>query len=529
MDRTYSDAIKALNSLQSNAAVVDAIRLSGRKLNRQAISEMIEWCRKIGYEPSDFNHLNPIHIAGTKGKGSTSAFISSILAQYLPSIAAFPHSGTLHKVGLFTSPHLRFVRERIRIDNTPLSEAAFASYFFQTWDRLEASAAAAGEPTNPCAKPVYFRFLTLMALHTYMSEGVDTAVVECGIGGEYDSTNILVRPTVTGITSLGIDHTHLLGNTIPEIAWHKAGVMKKGSVCYTVQQPEAAMAVLRERATERGSELRLVAQRHPQIVSGEVALGLAADFQKTNASLAVEIAAEHLRVLGLNNLDVKEKLPDEFVRGLEQVKWEGRCETRLEGPIGWHLDGGHTLESIIVAGEWYAERILTSRISPSDISSREAASVASTDPKERPPRILLFNQQTRAGLPLLKTLRGLLSDQLQEAHPFSHVIFCSNITFADSGFRPDLVSINVSEKVLEDLSVQKELAQGWEDIDGGGSEVFVVRTIEDAVEKARQIASSWTGGNAQRGGSTGEGDIKVLVTGSVHLIGGVLEVLATET
>ncbi|MCJ1379885.1 Folylpolyglutamate synthetase [Xylographa soralifera] len=528
MDRTYSDAVRALNSLQSNASVVNAIRLSGGKMNAQAISEMIDWCRKIGYEPSDFNRLNAIHIAGTKGKGSTSAFIFSILAQYLPFHAETAQAAKLHKIGLYTSPHLRFVRERIQINNAPLSEAAFASYFFQTWDRLEASAAAAGEPTNPCAKPVYFRYLTLMALHTYMTEGVNTAVVECGIGGEYDSTNILVRPTVTGITSLGIDHTIVLGNTITEIAWHKAGVMKKGSVCYTVQQPEAAMAVLQERATERGSELRLVAERHPQIVSGEVVLGLAADFQKTNASLAIAIAAEHLRVLGFKGLDVKGELPEEFIRGLEQVKWGGRCETRLEGPIGWHLDGGHTLESITVAGEWYAERVLASHGSPPEHSSKAAALVASSDAKATSPRILLFNQQTRAGLPLLRTLHALLSNQLQEAHPFSHVIFCSNVTFANSGFRPDLISINVSEEELEDLRVQKELAQGWENIDGKGSEVFVVRTIEDAVKKARQIARTRTGGDVQRGGTIAEGDIKVLVTGSVHLVGGVLEVLAAE-
>ena len=434
----------------------------------------------------------------------------------------------LHKIGLYTSPHLRFVRERIQIDNAPLSEAAFASYFFQTWDRLEASAAAAGEPTNPCAKPVYFRFLTLMALHTYMNERVETAVVECGIGGEYDSTNILLRPTVTGITSLGIDHTAVLGNTIEEIAWHKAGIMKKGSVCYTVPQPEAALAVLRERAKERGSELRVVAERHPQIVSGDVVLGLAADFQKTNASLAVEIAAEHLRVLGYKGLDVKAKLPAEFVRGLEQVKWGGRCETRLEGPIGWHLDGGHTLESITVAEEWYAECVLASHTSSPENPSQETTPSSSPTATPTPPRILLFNQQTRAGLPLLRTLHTLLSTHLQSAHPFSHVIFCSNVTFADSGFRPDLVSVNVSAEELQDLRVQKELARGWEGIDGTGGEVFIVRTIEDAVEKARQIARTWVAGDGRRGGTAAEGEVKVLVTGSVHLVGGVLEVLAAE-
>ncbi|OAX81349.1 hypothetical protein ACJ72_04302 [Emergomyces africanus] len=211
MARNYEDAIVALNSLQSNFAIVNAIRQAGPNMNLQAIPEMIEWCQKIGYQPSDLNRLNLIHIAGTKGKGSTCAFISSILSQYLRSAPeSFPPDTPrprISKVGLYTSPHLRFVRERIQINNEPLSEQQFAKYFFEIWDRLEASAKATGmDPADPASKPVYFRFLTLMAFHTYICEGVDAAIIECGIGGEYDTTNIIDRPIVTGITSLGIDH-----------------------------------------------------------------------------------------------------------------------------------------------------------------------------------------------------------------------------------------------------------------------------------------------------------------------------------
>ena len=182
-------------------------------------------------QSSDFDRLNAIHIAGTKGKGSTSAFVSSILSKFIGTTSE--NSGpALSKVGLYTSPHLRFVRERIQINGEPLSEEQFAAYFFETWDRLERAAVDRGEdPTAPGAKPVYFRFLTLMAFHTYMSEGVDAAVIECGIGGAYDSTNVIQQPAVTGITSLGIDHVGVLGNTLPEIAWHKAGIIKKGSRC----------------------------------------------------------------------------------------------------------------------------------------------------------------------------------------------------------------------------------------------------------------------------------------------------------
>ncbi|KAK5175935.1 hypothetical protein LTR16_011353, partial [Cryomyces antarcticus] len=148
-------------------------------------------------------------------------------------------------------------------------------------------------------------------------EGVDAAVIECGIGGEYDSTNILVQPSVTGITSLGIDHTAMLGNTVEEIAWHKSGIFKAGVPAYTVQQPDAAINVLRQRAAEKGADLHVV-QRHSEL--DQLNLGLAADFQKTNASLAIAIAAAHLRKLGLADIpeNIADSLPHEFRMGLEK-------------------------------------------------------------------------------------------------------------------------------------------------------------------------------------------------------------------
>ncbi|KAI9816056.1 MAG: Folylpolyglutamate synthetase [Pycnora praestabilis] len=494
MERNYNDAIAALNSLQSNFSVVDAIRKSGRGMNKEAIPEMIEWCRRTQYEPSNFDRLKLIHIAGTKGKGSTSAFISSILYQYLSSSSQ--SSPKLHKIGLYTSPHLRFVRERIQINNTPLTEDEFAKYFFATWDRLEESAQQAGLPTDKTAKPVYFRFLTLMALHTYISEGVDTAVIECGVGGEYDSTNIIEHPTVIGITSLGIDHVAMLGETIEEIAWHKAGIMKAGALAFTAPQPEAALKVLYQRAEEKGVQLRVV-ERHLELE--EIKLGLAADFQKTNASLAIAIAAAHLRALG--NSDIPEDimtspLPPKFRRGLEKVQWGGRCETRREGNIAWHIDGGHTLESIEIAGAWFASQI-----------------TLPTSSSKKRKRILIFNQQTRDAGALAKALHKTLAEAIKDERPFTHAVFCSNITFKDSGYKADLVSINANSADVEELSVQKGLATTWAAIDPE-TEVRVVRTIEEAAGWVRELAKE-----------DSEEVVKVLITGSVHLVGGFLEVL----
>src|ERR1700710_1456784 len=109
----YAAAVAALNTLQSNASVVAQIRKHGRDMNAASIPETMGFVSRMGYQPSDFDKLHVIHVSGTKGKGSTSAFISSLLGQYLQSSA---QAGKLQKVGLFTSPHLRFVRERIQIN-----------------------------------------------------------------------------------------------------------------------------------------------------------------------------------------------------------------------------------------------------------------------------------------------------------------------------------------------------------------------------------------------------------------------------
>ncbi|KAF2751874.1 FolC bifunctional protein [Sporormia fimetaria CBS 119925] len=519
-NRDYGAAVAALNTLQSNFAIVDAIRKSGRGMNKQAIPEMIEWCRKIGYEPSDFDRLKPIHIAGTKGKGSTSAFVSSILSQYLPASSTSPPTPASprgpSKIGLYTSPHLRCVRERIQINNTPISEPLFAKYFFEVWDRLEEAAKTANTSPETPTKPVYFRYLTLMAFHAYLSEGVDAAVIECGIGGEYDSTNVICRPTVTAVTSLGIDHTAMLGSTLPEIAWHKAGVFKEGVVAITAPQAEEALEVLKKRAEEKGARLRQV-DVHPALASEEVKLGLAGHFQKVNASVAIAVAATHLRALGHDDiedpLEVSNiQLPQEFVCGLEQVNWPGRCEIRRERGVAWYIDGGHTMESIEVTGRWFAEQIKTTGSETSD----------------SPHRILIFNQQTRDANALVKGLyEALVTGMRSESglkRIFGHVIFCTNKTYT-SGYKPDLVSINTNQGEVDELSVQRALGKAWDEIDPSCT-VSIHSSIEDAVQAARKQARVW---QSEAGDGVGEGyEVPVLITGSLHLVGGAIDVLENK-
>lgn len=412
----------------------------------------------------------------------------------------------ISKVGLYTSPHLRFVRERIQIDNTPLSEEQFAKYFFEIWDRLEDTARKNGiDPADPATKPIYFRYLTLMAWHTYLREGVDAAIIECGIGGEYDSTNVLDKPVVAGITSLGIDHVDLLGNSIEQIAWHKGGIIKPGSNVYTAPQPQSALDVLVRRGEERGVEVH-VAEGHPELTPGKIRLGLSGDFQYKNAELAVAIATSFLKARGVENVPSymdKEPLTNPIIRGLENVKLGGRCEIRQEKDIIWHIDGGHTLDSLEATGKWFSSQPST--------RCPQAAGPSRT-------QILIFNQQTRDSAALARALHDALS---AGNCSFTHAVFCTNVTFREAGYRPDLVSINTNASDVKKLSVQHDLAETWHKL-SPDTQVEVKGTIEEAVEYVRDIAS-----NKSSKDENDKSAVSVLVTGSLHLVGGLIEVLET--
>ncbi|KAG8903833.1 Folylpolyglutamate synthetase, partial [Tulasnella sp. 403] len=339
--RSYGDAIDALNSLQSNAAALEASRASGGRLALNAIPEMIDYLSRIGHKPEDLNRLNVIHVTGTKGKGSTCAFCDSILRKTVPR----------WKVGLYTSPHLVAVRERIRLNGEPISEEDFAKYFFEVWDRLQANPTRV-DPQTP-AMPAYFRFMTLVAYHYFLSVKVDATILEVGVGGYYDSTNIVPKPVVTGVTSLGLDHVSVLGNTLRDIAWQKGGIYKSGVPALTVDQPQEGMDMLREQATTRGASSFTIVPPLPELDG--LRLGLAGSHQVSNANLAVNLVHQFLLA---RQQDVAPPflpslypapLPASYVSGLESARWPGRCQEVLDPKhkhITWFLDGAHTVESL---------------------------------------------------------------------------------------------------------------------------------------------------------------------------------------
>lgn len=211
-----------------------------------------------------------MHITGTKGKGSTSAFVERICRGKIAEAAKSTNASNAEDeaswtggVGLYTSPHLCSVTERIRINGRPIPEAMFTKYFFQIWDRLSTESHALEPIPDPHVpeghlstipeKPVYFRFLTLLCFHIFLQLQVKLTVLEVGMGGTYDATNAVPKPLVTGITALGLDHTYVLGNTVEEIARTKGGIYKAGVPALMVAQEGPAKrteSVLRDRAQE---------------------------------------------------------------------------------------------------------------------------------------------------------------------------------------------------------------------------------------------------------------------------------------
>ncbi|ATZ45678.1 hypothetical protein BCIN_01g04170 [Botrytis cinerea B05.10] len=470
-ERTYDDAINALNTLQTPYEVLKKRWEAGIKLDEGANREMRQHLTRIGYTQDDLERLNIVHVAGTKGKGSTCAYVDSILNRYRKS------HDLPQKVGLFTSPHLIAVRERIRINSAPISAPMFAKYFFEVWDRLEAAATSSSEPFE---KPVYFRYLNLMSYHVFLQEGVDAAIYEVGVGGEYDSTNIVDRPAVTGISSLGIDHVFTLGDTIDKIAWHKAGIQKAEVPSFTVNQKPEAMEVVEKRAVEKGVKSFKVVGLDPRLTT--VKIKPAADFQRGNASLAIRLAETVLNKLDSKFNTSSNSLPQEFVEALEQVVWRGRCETKVDGNVTWYLDGAHTADSIIVAAKWFGDEVA----------------------KKNGPRVLIFNQQGhREAIGLLEGLHSAIQGSVK----FDHVVFCTTSIQKENASKKDFVNLSYDPKSISELTMQKAFAEKWRSLDSNlETDVQVLPSVEDAFEYVRGLA-------------TDEVHAQALITGSVHLVG----------
>lgn len=272
--------------------------------------------------------LKSIHIAGTNGKGSTAAMVT-----------AFAKAHGL-RVGTFTSPHMDSIKERIQLDGVPLGEEPFwqaASVIKEVESRLLEEWGAFN----------YFEILTAMMFVVFQQEAVDLAIIEVGIGGLLDNTNV-GHPLVSVITTIGLDHQDLLGSTLEEITAQKAGIIKSGQQVVVGPVTRECMDVIREIASEKGATLEafdedfFLIEESYQDFSLTIPLeqlALQGAFQKENATVAIRAFRSWMEVTGRS-------VQAEFIEAaLRVVSWPGRMEVLQETPLVI-IDGAHNLPAI---------------------------------------------------------------------------------------------------------------------------------------------------------------------------------------
>lgn len=482
----------------------------------ETIAMMNHYLGRLGMAGRIERELSVIHVAGTKGKGSTCAMVERVLRQ----------AG--YKTGLFTSPHLVSPCERIRVDGRPIADQTFLRAFSAVWDGLEQTAHRSdGYP--PMAW--FFRFLTLMALRVFLDEQCDVVILEVGLGGRLDATNVFRKPVVCGVTTLDLDHTRILGNTIERIAHAKAGIFKEGVPAFTTQSQEpAAMRTLEECAAETRTPLFKVPGIDAFGPEGSACrLGMQGDYQRVNAGLAVALASTWLRAkrhggdVAVTGADYASMLEPVVREGLRLAFWPGRSHLMDDAAhqTRYYIDGAHTLRSLECSADWYRQAI------------------AAADGKKRALIFTIHHERNvaRVFAPLLAL------------PPFDRVYFCPT-----SSSRPSLAKVhNFSESLLEadhadvlnkyspeelaaldDVSQEPHawhstLARLWRALKthvaleepAAGRVVAVKDSVVDCVHELRASVEA----AAARGDKE---EWSVLVTGSLYLAGESLELLGWQ-
>lgn len=273
-----------------------------------------------------------IHVTGTSGKGSTTTFTASILA------------AAGHRVGTHVSPYLQVATEKLQVNGRLISPERYERLVSDMRQSIDVWVASGRE------RPNYGEVWVAMTLRYFAEEQVDVAVIEVGAGGRFDVTNV-IEPDVAAITSVGLDHVVTLGSTLPEIAWHKAGIIKPGSVAVTAVTDPESLAPIEAECRSTGAELVIVreGERYRDVEAGpggtsfvdsrtneRLRVPLPGTFQATNAAMAVEVARRFTR----------DSLPIEAIRhGLASARFPGRMELVQRAPRVL-LDGAHNPEKV---------------------------------------------------------------------------------------------------------------------------------------------------------------------------------------
>ena len=298
-------------------AYLDGARWFGAEPSLRRIRELL---KKLG-DPQ--RGLKTVHIAGTNGKGSCAAMLASVLR------------AAGYRTGLYTSPYLFRFTERMQINGEQIGEEALVQ-------SVEAVRAVADKMDE---HPTEFELITAAALLWFSSEKCDIVVLEAGLGGRFDATNVIEAPECSVIMNIGLDHTHILGDTPEKIAAEKAGIIKPGSPCVAYEQGQSVLDVFRARCAELSSTLTVAdfseIRTEFDSLEGQVfsyrgrqyALSLLGAHQRRNAAVVIE-AAERLREKGWR-ID-----QDALEHGLYAAAWPGRFELCCDEPA-FIVDGGH--------------------------------------------------------------------------------------------------------------------------------------------------------------------------------------------
>ena len=324
---TYEESVRYLLTLGRELASPQQARVT-----KFDLANITTLCERLGQPQRAFQ---PVHIAGTNGKGSTAAMLDSILRA----------AGL--RAGLYTSPHLERINERIRLDGHEISDADFAAVFTRLHRVIEELLAAG----RLAAHPTFFECITAMAFDFFARAHAEFAVCEVGMGGRLDATNVLV-PEVAVITQIDFDHENFLGHSIEEIAAEKAGIIKSGARVVSAAEHLVARAVIRRRVAEQSAFLVEIenAFRLEDITSHDgcyaftaistdsdahihLILPLPGRFQIRNALTALAAA----RMLAERGAPIDD---DAMARGIAATQWPGRLE-HIAGAPEIYLDGAH--------------------------------------------------------------------------------------------------------------------------------------------------------------------------------------------
>lgn len=306
---------------QEAIAYINNYTWSAWKLGLTRTQELLE---RLGNPQKE---LKFVHVAGTNGKGSTCAMTASVL------------TSAGYKVGLYPSPYIEDFRERIQINGQMISEDELA--------RVTTTVAAAADAMSD--HPSQFELITAIGMVYFKEQGCDIVVLEVGMGGEFDSTNVIDAPEVAVICNIGLDHTAYLGDTIEKIAATKCGIIKTGSAVVSYANVPSVMEVISKRAADAGDKLYLASDE-----TLTYSIGLAGSYQRRNA-LTVLAIIRALRERGWN-------ISEEALRsGLANATWPARFETLSESPL-FILDGGHNPQCAQALAEAISERLPSEKV-----------------------------------------------------------------------------------------------------------------------------------------------------------------------